>query len=160
MRPIICSASVDSICCVQLRRICRAYSVYTWCEFCLIHVFVRQNRIVDRHQLSQGKGKVATLLTERVNMSLQVSCGLPHVPPALCSLSQVRLLNLAGNWGLLSHGGAALAAANLAGLKSCKYLDIDASAKDYEEYSGHPFGLLRDPLRCFSRKAAECAAQT
>lgn len=84
-------------------------------------------------------------------LKMQVGCHLRQLPPQLCGLKQLVLLNLSGSPALLSLGGAALAAANLSGLAACRYMDLSTSRSSALHSRYTP---MRYVLRCLSSDAA------
>lgn len=60
---------------------------------------------------------------------LQVRCGLQSFPHQLCALSQVHLLDLSENSGLLKDAGAPLSGVGLASPASCHTLDLTGTTR-------------------------------
>lgn len=56
--------------------------------------------------------------------SLQVGCLLHRVPPEVCALTQLELLDLSQNMRLIEDGCAALGNAPLQRLRRCRFLDL------------------------------------
>lgn len=69
-------------------------------------------------------GFIISLKLHSVNLTTQVKCNLVELPPELCALQHLRLLDLFGNPELLQGRGAALAAADLPSLASCVQLGL------------------------------------